>query len=161
MKFLRIAPLLFLFLLPACMGVGPDLRGDIVAGVKGGTEPGLVVQGLLDAQYNLENAVAVGALPAEDPALPCVKSVLADLGVGQGEVQRFTPRVSELLSAASVAYIRARQLERERDTPFKLSADCKAIVGQIMIDFAKVASKGVGALPGGDLVKGVVGRVID
>jgi hypothetical protein len=162
MKLLRYIPILCaLLLLPACT-ISGDLKSDIVASASSDGAPNIVVQGLLDAQFNFREAMRVGALDKTDPALACVDSVLADLGVGAAEAERFTPRVNELIGAGSVAYIRARQLEREANGPgFKLSFDCKALIGQIVIDAGKVAARVGSNLPGGGIVTGIARRALN
>ncbi len=117
-----------------------------------------IVQGLQDADANLHQAVDIGALDANDPAPGCFDSVLADLGIGPNApaaAKSFTPKVSDLISAGSVLYIRARQAEKlaQSGGP-SFSIPCKALIGQFVIDAGRVAGKaGMSALPGSGLLR--------
>jgi len=130
-------------------------------GVK---EGGFVASDLKAAAYNLDQAIAIGVLPEDDPAASCVHAVLGDLGLdGDGTAtvaQSFQPKRDGLISTGAVLYIRARQLEKAREAGrFKLPKDCKAIIGQIVIDAAKVARRGLRSLiPGSGLISIIRGR---
>lgn len=132
-----------------------DVSG-IIAPLAPSTGPslqGTVTQGLLDASWNLDQAVAVGALDAQDAAPACLHSVLGDLGIDPANpataAPNFTPHVSDLISGGSVIYIRARQAEKAAASggpTFSLS--CKALIGQFVIDAGKLAQRVGGAMPG-------------
>ena len=121
-------------------------------------QDGFVASDLKAAAYNLDQAIAIGVLPEDDPAAGCVHGVLGDLGLeGDGTAtaaQSFQPKRDGLISTGAVLYIRARQLEKAREAGrFKLPEDCKAIIGQIVIDAAKAAGKTARSLiPGGGLI---------
>lgn len=124
-----------------------------------------VVQGLQDAAFNFDNAVAVGALDKTDPAPACVHGILQDIGqdvtvtltgatpvpstVGSGA--SYTPKVSDLISAGSVAYIRAQQAKKlVGGSGLSVPVGCEAIVGKVVIDGAnKAGSMGLSVLTGG------------
>lgn len=132
--------------------IGPDLKGTIVANVKTETAgDSIIIQGLKASKFNFAEAKRIGALKPDDPAEACVDSVLVSLGVGGEVPQQFDPQVVDVISAGSVAYILARQLEAQQRSPgLQLSFDCKALIGQIVIDAGKVTAKaGSDFLPGG------------
>lgn len=124
-----------------------------------------VVTGLQDAAFNFDNAVAVGALDKNDPAPACVHGILADIGqdvtvtltaatpvpstVGTGT--SYTPKISDLISAGSVAYIRAQQAKKLLGgSGLTVPVGCEAIVGKVVIDGAnKASSMGLSVLTGG------------
>lgn len=106
---------------------------------KGGIQispTGRVGVDLLEAAYNLDNAIAIGVLPADDPAAACVHDVLQKTGVeaaaGTPAVQSFVPKVSLAASAGSVAYIRAQQLRSLKG--IEVSIECKGMIGQFVVD---------------------------
>ena len=140
------------------------------AAVGGSTATGInsqVITGLQDSAYNFDNAMAIGALPANDPASNCVHGVLKQLGAdvvvtpagytpvvlpnGQPATS-FTPRVSDLISSGSVVYILAQQAKQLQAGGLGASVPmgCTALVGQIVIDAAKAGIKvGAGVFTGG------------
>lgn len=101
-----------------------------------------------DAQANLTQAVAVGALPANDPALACVTQANAALGIGAAPGPSFTPKVSGIESFASVAYIRAQQLKKS-GAGMAIPDSCKIILENMHLD---ALAAGVKGLPGGGLI---------
>lgn len=91
------------------------------------TAPGkLIVNDLKAASMNLNSAVRVGALTADDPAPGCIQNALNRFGEGQ---ETFEPELSGIISLSSVAYIRARQLENRAP----VSQECKALLGDILL----------------------------
>jgi hypothetical protein len=110
----------------------------------------LIATGLQDAAFNFDQAVAIGVLPADDPAPKCAHDALRLAGLeqvpGAVEAKSFTPRVSDAISAGSVLYIQARQAKGAK--PFEASQDCKALLGTIVLDAlrAGVAVRGLPAL---------------
>lgn len=123
-------------------------------GVK---QDGVVASDLKAAAYNLDQAIAIGVLPADDPAAACVNDVLVDLGLdadaSPDASQSFMPKRDGLVSVGAVLYIRARQLEKAKATRVNLPTNCKAVIGQIVIDAAKVAGKVArSVIPGGGLI---------
>lgn len=110
-----------------------------------------IVKDLKSAAYNLDQAIAIGVLPEDDPAAGCVHSVLSGLGLDDTDTaaQTFMPKRDGLISRGAVLYIRARQLEKAKATRADLPSDCKAIIGQIVIDAVKVVRS---VLPGARLI---------
>ena len=102
---------------------------------------------LAAAKFNLDNAIAVGALPADDPAAGCVTAVLADLGLDKDAVS-FEPQREGVVSTGAIIYIRVAQAKAFKDS-FKLPSDCDAVLGRLVIDSVKAGSK---ALPGAGLL---------
>ncbi len=144
--------LLPLALLAGCSTISGNPASDLRAssGLLGKT----VAQGLLDATFNLDSAVKVGALDATDPAPPCFHSVLQQLGIDpamptQGPDTSFTPRRSDLISEGSILYIRARQLQKLQGAGIQTPPACKALIGQFLID---AAGAGLKVQPGGGLL---------
>ena len=102
---------------------------------------------LAAAKFNLDQAIAVGALPADDPAAGCVTAVLADLGLDK-EAVSFEPQREGVVSVGAIIYIRVAQAKAFKDS-FKLPSDCDAVVGRLVIDSVKAGSR---ALPGAGLL---------
>jgi hypothetical protein len=113
------------------------------------TTQATVTQGLTDAQWNLQQAQAIGVLAATDPALPCLNGVLAQLGVGGTPPASFTPRESDLISTGSVLYIQIQQAKQLRAGGLAVPAACQALIGMFVIDASSVGIKG---LPGGGIL---------
>ena len=91
------------------------------------TAPGkLIMNDLKAASVNLNSAVRVGALPASDPAPDCLQNALDRFGEGQ---ETFVPEIDGVVSLASIAYIRAKQLENRAP----VSMECKAMLGDILL----------------------------
>lgn len=114
---------------------------------------GVVIQGLQDASFNLDSAVTVHALTADDPAPPCFHAVLGKLGADPANPApagaSFTPKVSDLISAGSVLYIRAQQLKQAQGAGVIVPASCKLLITDFLLD---AAGAGVSGLPGGGLL---------
>jgi len=93
---------------------------------------------LVSAAYNLDNAVLVGALPADDPAPACVHGVLINAGIelppGTTAPASFEPKRDGLVSAGAIAYIKIQQLKAQSGKVLKVPVSCKALIGQIMVD---------------------------
>jgi hypothetical protein len=139
---------------PISANVAKDVLAAVPKPVSGPSFGGVVQQGLLDASYNLDQGVAVGALDATDPLPGCLHGVLQQLGIdptvpAPGPGKSFTPRVSDLISEGSVLYIRARQVQKLQGAGVQTPVACKASIGQLMID---AAGAGLKVQPGGGLV---------
>lgn len=97
-----------------------------------------VATGLQNAAFNLDQAVAIGALPADDPAPVCVHGFLQQAGLealpGAPPSRSYTPKVSDLISAGSVLYIRAQQARAAG--PYQPPAGCDAILGRLVREAA-------------------------
>lgn len=104
----------------------------------------MIAVGLKDAAFNLDSAVAIGVLPADDPAASCIHGVMKDAGL-EGNApgtQSFTPRVSDIISAGSVAYIEAQKLKALGGGAKAVPVGCDALVGRIVIDAARLGARG-------------------
>lgn len=151
----RFATILFAALL-----LGACAITNAPGGVKQG---GFVAKDLLAAKYNLDQAIAIGVLPEDDPAASCIDDVLVDLGLDANAspdaVQSFDPKRDGLISEGAVIYIRAQQLKKIKEGRIVLPQACKAVIGQIVIDAARVAHKGLRSLiPGSGLISIIRGR---
>lgn len=124
MRYLLVLPFLF-----GCAATGeistspdPDAR---------------VLQDLRDADFNFSEAQRIGVLPANDPGALCVHAVLTQVDVAN---ESFVPRTSGLVSGASLVYIRAQQA-KALAAAARISPDCEALVGRIVIDAARVTGR--------------------
>lgn len=129
--------------------------------VGGLRQDGLIANDLKAAAFNLDQAIAIGVLPEDDPAAGCVRGVLSDLGLDgtAAPEQSFMPKRDGLISIGAVLYIRAQQVKKARASRITLPQDCMAIIGRIVIDAAKVAGRGARSLiPGGGLISIIRGR---
>lgn len=138
--------------LVSCTTISANPAKDTL--VASGRVGGVVQQGLLDATFNLDSAVKVGALDASDPAPACFHSVLQQLGIdpsmpAQGPDTSFVPRRSDLISEGSILYIRARQLQKLQGAGVTTPPACKALIGQFLLD---AAAAGLKVQPGGGLL---------
>ena len=93
---------------------------------------------LIAAAYNLDQAVLVGALPADDPAPVCVHGVLINAGIelppGTTAPASFEPKREGLVSSGAIAYIKLQQLKAQSGKVLKVPVSCKALIGQIVVD---------------------------
>lgn len=100
-----------------------------------------VVTDLQSASYNLDSAVAVGALPKNDPAPACLHAVLVKAGIeilpGTTAPASFQPKYDGVASAGAVAYILAQQAKNAKTVP--VDPNCEALVGRVVIDGVKAA----------------------
>lgn len=111
-----------------------------------------VVQGLQDAEWNLDQAIAIGVLPASDPADGCLHQALTQMGQEPGApptpaAQQFTPRISDLISGGSVLYILSQQAlaaKAQLGAGISVPVACEALVGQFVI---QAGSVGMSAVP--------------
>jgi hypothetical protein len=75
-----------------------------------------VQAGLLNAEWNLDQAIALGMLPANDHADACMHAALTKIGIEPAQAGKpgakspasFTPRVTDLISGGAVLYIQGR-----------------------------------------------------
>lgn len=90
--------------------------------------------GLINAAWNLDQAVGIGALPADDPAPSCVHGFLQQANLeptpGAPPGKSYTPKVTDMISAGSVLYIRQRQAAGK--APYKPPASCDEILGAMV-----------------------------
>lgn len=132
--------------LAGCVSTPNLISGTNVGQSTNITNPTIVTD-LQSAAYNLDQAVAVGALTADDPAPKCVHDVLVKAGIelpaGQAAPKSFTPKHDGVASAGAIAYILAQQAKALQGTVGQVSPNCEALVGRIVIDSAKAAGKAV------------------
>jgi hypothetical protein len=115
---------------------------------------------LTDTQYNFTQAVAIGVLPASDPAKGCVDAVVTALTppapAPGAPANSFQPKVDGLASGASVAYILAQQAQAAKTSLSQsLPPQCVALIGKLVVDGAQLAGKGAINLSTG----GVLGTI--
>lgn len=97
---------------------------------------------LIDAAWNADQAVAIGALPADDPLPLCLHSVLQETGLETGSAgdlpaeRSFAPRLSGVVSGGVVLYLKIQQAKAIASgaTRLQLSNECLALVGRTMVD---------------------------
>lgn len=156
-------------LLAACAAPTPissNVLKDVTQAAGNPAAPltGTIIKGLQDSSFNLDNAMTVLALPPSDPAAACVHGVLQQVGAdvtntltdevpvavsGTSTSNQFTPKISDLLSAGSVAYIRFQQGKAAIGNGITVPVGCEALLGKIVIDGAnKAAQTGTGILTG-------------
>ena len=149
---MRFSVGLLAMMLVGCTAISANPIRDVAKGPVGD----VVVKGLQDAAFNLDSAVKVGALSADDPAPACLHAVLTKLGADPANPvppgASFAPRVSDLISAGSVAYIRLQQLKKAQGAGIAVPVPCEAIIGRLLIDTASGAAS---VLPGSRLLPGL------
>lgn len=109
---------------------------------------GTVIAGLQNAAFNLDMATSIGVLPKTDPAAGCVHQALQAIGQdvalnsaggevpvgGMSAPPSFTTKVSDLLSAGSVAYILAAQAKLlAASGGLSVPPSCEQLVGEFVI----------------------------
>lgn len=144
--------------LAACTSPPPISTNPVQSAVNlvapGGAD--VVTQGITNAQYNFNEAVKLGILPATDPAPQCLNSVAALMGIGGTAPPSFTPKVTDLISAGSVGYIYIQQLKTATGGTLTVSPGCEQLIGQIILDATRAGLKaGAGALSVGALSGGI------
>ena len=105
---------------------------------------------LQSAEFNLDQAILVGALPANDPADACLHGALTQIGLEPGTpaAPSFAPKNDGLVSLGAIAYIRIQQLKKAQGG-VTMPGSCKEIIGQFVLDGA---AAGKGLSPGGNLL---------
>ncbi len=146
-------------LLASCANPPPISTNPIQSVVNAtglGSGNDVITQGIANAQYNFNQALALGILPASDPAPGCLNSVATLLGIGGTAPAQFTPKITDLISAGSVGYIYLQQLKAATGGTLQVSPQCTQLIGQIIIDSTKMNLKlGSGALGAGVLTGGI------
>lgn len=112
-----------------------------------------VVTDLQSAAFNLDNAVTVGALAADDPAPKCIHDVLVKAGIeippGATPAKTFVPKKDGVASAGAIAYIIAQQAKAIARNPLVVDPSCEALLGRVVMDGASAMNKAVPAfIPG-------------
>lgn len=111
------------------------------AGGSGATD--LVTTGILNAQYNLNEAVTVGALSATDPAPGCLNQAVGVMGLGATAGASFVPKVTDAISLASVGYIYLAQVKQLTGGSITVPTNCLAVIGQMVLDLQSGLNKGI------------------
>lgn len=115
-----------------------------------------IVTDLQSAAFDLDSAVAVGALAADDPAPKCLHDVLQKAGIetppGATAAASFTPKIDGAASAGAVAYILAQQAKRLMHGGVTVDVSCEALLGRVVIDGVKTTAK---AFPIPGILKGL------
>lgn len=112
---------------------------------------GTVQTGLVNAAFNLNSAIKIGVLPATDPAAACINQTLTLLGIdpttGQpvAGASTFTPKVTDLISLGSVAYILAQQALPLANGGLQVPAQCEALIGKLVVDAARAQASALNA----------------
>lgn len=107
---------------------GPDSAVAALPSIAPGKT---VADDLAAAAKNLDQAVALGILPANDPAVACLGTVNKQVHSGQ-EVKSFVPDNAGAISAGSIAYILAQQARSAGG--IRLPVECEALVGRLVMD---------------------------
>lgn len=98
----------------------------------------VIVTDLEATAANLNQAVAIGVLPATDPAVGCINDVLIKTGItvapNSTPAQTFTATNSGIVSAGSIAYIKIQLAKQLSNHPVVISPECKQLLGQMQID---------------------------
>jgi hypothetical protein len=98
---------------------------------------------LIAAAFNLDNAIAIGVLPSDDPAASCIHGVLKQAGIetppGAPAVASFVPQDKGAVSVGAIAYIRAQQLRDLKG--LTVPVGCEAIIGKFVVDGLATANK--------------------
>lgn len=129
--------------------ISGSITNDILSSASSGAIGQQVQSDLAATQYNLAQAVSVGALSANDPAPACVNQAVATLGLG-ATGKSFTPQLAGVVSAASIAYIRAQQVKALAGSgTLQVPPACLQILGQMQLDALAAAIR---AAPGGGLL---------
>jgi hypothetical protein len=138
--------------LSACAST-PDKISGLAPGVAVPIVNSTIATDLQDAAWNADQAIAVGALDANDPASKCLHDILVKAGIevapGAAAPASFTPRNSGVASGGMIVYILAQQAKKIAATGVPVSVECEALVGRVAIDGAKAVNKtAVSLIPG-------------
>ena len=154
-----------LALLAACSNPAPISSNPVttVTNIVSQANPGAgasaqaIQTQLLNAEWNLDQAVTIGILTATDPVDQCVHQVNTQLGIepvapggtAPTPAAQFTPRMTGLLDSGAVAYILAQQAQKLTGGGITVPTGCKAIIGDLVI---KGGTGAIKLLPGGSLL---------
>jgi hypothetical protein len=123
-------------------GCTTQISASPINDVTGGTAAaGVLAKDFQSAAWNLDQAVSVGALAADDPAPACLHAILTDLGMEGPPPPSFTPRNDGLVSAGSILYIRAQQLKKIQGGGITVPVSCEAVIGRFTMDAVKAGVK--------------------
>jgi hypothetical protein len=122
---MRTALALLIFLLAAC--TTPISKSGPLP-----LPPG-VARDLVATGWNLDQAVAVGAILPTDPAVGCIHGVLVEAGLDAPAAPApasFVPENKGAVSAGSIVYIHSQQLKVLGHVA--VPVECDAMVGQFV-----------------------------
>lgn len=147
---MKTSALLLVLLLAACQTPISKSSSGIAVASSSAVGKDLVATG-----HDLDNAVLVGALPANDPAVGCVHGVLKLAGLDTppctppvapattpacpAAPPSYVPENAGAISAGAILYIHAQQLKGTGS--IVVPSDCKALIGGLVIDGLAVANK--------------------
>ena len=134
-----------LLTLGACAGKQPTISAEpqqtVLQNLTSTKLGGTVVTGLQDAAWNLDQAIAIKVLPPTDPADACVHGALQKIGQDIGQTAAppapsFQAKVSDLISAGSVAYILAQQAKAlaAQGPGAIVPAQCEQLIGHFVLN---------------------------
>lgn len=125
-----------------CACATPITNNKGTGGIPVSADSG-VGKDLLAAAFNLDNAIGIGVLPADDPAASCIHGVLKQAGLevpaGAPAVASFIPENRGAVSVGAIAYIRAIQLQGLKG--LQVPVDCEALIGKFVVDGLTTANK--------------------
>lgn len=98
----------------------------------GTTTPSSFAQGIADANFNLQGAISVGALPANDKLAACVAALVPPAPAAGTTVKSFVPKTGSLEADAAILYIRSQQAQAQVAAGLD-NASCDALVGHFII----------------------------
>ena len=119
-------------LITALVGLGAcaPLNTPITATGTTATSTSSFQSGLADADYNLQGAIGIGALPKTDPLAACIHPLIPPAPVaGAAPPASFTPRTGNLEADASILYIRAQQAKAAAGVAVANLSNCDALIG--------------------------------
>ena len=133
--------------LASCASTPSQISGAQGAAITNPT----IVTDLQSAAYNLDNAVAVGALAPDDPAPKCLHDVLVKAGIevppGATPAKTFAPKNDGVASAGAIAYILAQQAKQTLRKGITVDVSCEALLGRVVIDGVNTTAKVIPILP--------------
>jgi hypothetical protein len=113
-----------------------------------------VTTDLVDAAYNLDQAQALGILPASDFAPTCAHMTNQLLGIepgppGSPAIRSFEPKVggTTIASGGSKVYIEAQKLAAVQRDGIPVPQACVLLLGQFNLQQLNVLFRGAGAVP--------------
>lgn len=148
-----IGATLLLALASCAIPISSNIASDVISGAvsvspDAAAAAKLLTTDLQDASFNLNSAVAVGALAKDDPAPPCLDALVGQI-IPPNPGPSFTPKVGGLVSLGSVLYIRAKQAQGLANGGIAMPVSCKSLVGDFVIQALAQAKN---QLPGGGLL---------
>jgi hypothetical protein len=142
----------FLLLIPLLVGC-TSISANPLQNLQNTQIGATVVTGIQNATWNIDQAVAVGALDPSDPAQACLHKIQTQFGIDPNApaAPSFVPRRTDLISEGSIVYIEIQILKKLQAGGLAntVPPECKAIVGQIVLD---AMSANIKAMPGGGLL---------